>query len=101
MNLPISFDLQGRTIEIVVDNEICLKREALGIAHLHSNKISIASIDADDTFLHPTVMEHSTLHETVHFILDAMGEHKLNQNEKFVDQFAGHLHQILKTLKYK
>ena len=42
-------------------------------------------------------MEHTFYHELVHFILNAMNEHELNTNEKFVDLFGGLLHQALNT----
>jgi hypothetical protein len=35
----------------------------------------------------------------VHLILNAMGEDDLYKNEKFVDLFAGLLHQVLTTSK--
>lgn len=34
-------------------------------------------------------------HELVHAMLDEINEHKLSQNEKFVDNFASVLHQAL------
>ena len=37
------------------------------------------------------------LHELTHAILFAMGEHKLNGKEKFVEGFSGLLHQALKS----
>jgi len=45
--------------------------------------------------------EQTFLHELTHHILHAMGETKLNDNEKFVDMFAGFLHQALTTMEYE
>ena len=45
-------------------------------------------------------MEITYLHELIHAILFAMGEHKLNGKEKFVEGFSGLLHQVMQTSKY-
>lgn len=36
-------------------------------------------------------------HECIHLILDAMGEYKLNQSERFVSSFAGFLNEMTKN----
>jgi len=42
--------------------------------------------------------EHAFCHELTHSILASMG-HPLNQDEAFVDNFSGLLHQALSTAK--
>lgn len=99
MKIPHSFQLQGRTIEVVFDNERCNSAGAFGLADLNFNKILLAN-SHDGKDLPSSMIQFTLLHEVIHFVLDSMGEEKLGANEKFVDQMAGYLHQILETSKY-
>ena len=40
-------------------------------------------------------------HELTHCILQTMGEHELNDNEKFVCCFAGFLTEAMRNLKFE
>ena len=44
-------------------------------------------------------MLHAFLHEHTHAALQALGRTELNDDEVFVDTFAGLLHQMLKSCK--
>ena len=100
MRIPKSFQLQGHTIQVVFDNEDCEKRKFCRYADLNGNKIVLATKVFEDKFP-KTKIEQTFIHEVIHHILEALGENKLNDNEKFVDGFAGHLHQILSTFNYE
>lgn len=43
--------------------------------------------------------ERTFLHEVMHCVLEQLSYDKLSQDEKFVDQIATALHQVLKTMK--
>ena len=96
--IPDEFQILGHTVKIQRVDSIDSPE---GITHLGYSDyqvclLSIRNSD-DELELCESCIEQTYLHEVVHFILGAMGEDKLNDNEKFVDTFAGLLHQILKT----
>jgi hypothetical protein len=98
-DIPSSFDLLGRRVEVIFDNEKCAKEEALGLCDSDFSKIYLADNYKGKALPHQ-VISQNFLHEVVHCILDAMGETKLSANEKFVDLFAGMMHQILSSGLY-
>lgn len=58
-----------------------------------SNTIKIQK-DLDDN-----LKERTFLHEVMHCVLEQLSYDKLSSDEKFVDQVASALHQVLKTMK--
>ena len=46
-----------------------------------------------------TYVDQTLWHEITHWILEVMGEEKLNRDEKFVDLFGSLICQVLRTLK--
>lgn len=47
--------------------------------------------------IHPEKIEDCFLHELTRAILEHLHQRELNENEDFVTQFAGLLHQFIKT----
>jgi hypothetical protein len=101
--IPKDFQIGGHKIKVSIKDIVKGHDnvEILGLSSLNENIINIAkSLNNGTTKLPLTTLEHTYFHELVHIILMYMNEDELNNNEKFVDTFAGHLHQILKTSKY-
>lgn len=96
--IPKTFHLMGQKIKVTYDNKKCSSENALGLSDLQGNEILIAR-EVDSKKVPIDRVEQTFVHELVHFILHNMNEKKLCYDEKFVDNFAGLLHQYLKTKK--
>lgn len=103
MQIPKSFTLLAKTINVKQASKKCTKLNKYGAYYSTLNKILLADsliVDNQEIKLPKDNIEHTFLHEATHAILQAMGEDELNDNEKFVDTFSGLLHQVLTTQKY-
>ncbi len=98
MNIPTSFNILGQVINVVFNSEKMDDKHALGYLESDLNVITLTDI-SNGKQLPMSSIEQTYLHEVVHLILRHMGEDDLYKNEKFVDLFAGLLHQILTTSK--
>jgi predicted SprT family Zn-dependent metalloprotease len=96
--IPKGFELYGQKITVRIDNERCRKEKAVGLSFLNENIILLAN-KADGRKIPASKVQQTLLHEVGHFIFYYMNERKLCYNEKFIDVFAGLLHQYLKTKK--
>ncbi len=99
MRIPSRFNLLGREIQVVFDNKTCGDRKCLGSAYLDFDKILLAD-EKEGIKLPSSLIEHTFVHEALHHFLNALGEDKLGDNEKFVDILSGMIHQMLTTSKY-
>lgn len=100
--IPSSFKILNHTIDVVFDNEYCSKNDCFGQYLYKENKIILA--DKYKTKrgwrkYKPEIIAHVFHHELVHCILYYMN-HKLWDDEKFVDQFSGLLAQIEQSKEY-
>lgn len=100
--IPETFEVFGRTVNVIICEEINEKESCYGycdytISTIYINKKVI--IDNQIREVCKDLMYQTYLHEKVHMMLDAINEHKLSQNEKFVDNLAGIMHQVEKTSK--
>ena len=97
--IPSKITIGGHDIEI--RNVIRCDNNALGECHLIEGYIEIA----DGFYKEQKQSESSKLntfyHELTHCILQTMGEHELNDNEKFVCCFAGFLTEAMRNLKFE
>lgn len=88
----------GQTIKVEWDTNLAQSLDAIGTTHPRENKIRLqkpnAGWDVPDDKL-----EHVYYHELVHWILHSMSQQALFEDEVFVDNFAGLLHQALKSAK--
>jgi hypothetical protein len=107
MKIPKKFKLFDHTIEVIYNNTIKGDSgdELFGNTDSNFNKIRLAkklkNEKGKSINIPRSQIEHTFCHELVHTILCLMGEDKLNKNEKFVDNFAGFLHQYMNTKKVK
>jgi len=102
--IPKSFDLLGHNIKVKVIKKLLDKGVNVGESNDPENTITISNKykDGDKVKVaNDDYIEHTFYHELIHQILTKMGEYKLNNNEKFVDNFAALLHQFEKSKKFK
>jgi hypothetical protein len=95
----MSFQLHGQTINVIWDEALQNKTDARGEAHLRNNEIHLQS-HTDSVPTPISDIEQAFCHELVHWVLNQMN-HKLNNNEPFVNLFASLLHQALTTAEYE
>lgn len=96
MNIPQSFDLLGHKITIKSVENLQCDEGKIGSYHPLRHEICLQPSHKGG-FISRTEIEQTFFHELVHAILISMGETELNANEKFVDMFAGLLHQSIST----
>lgn len=95
---PRQIKVGGQTIE-VRDVERC-NNNNVGEAHICGGFIEIADkLDKDET-QSISSKRNTFFHELVHIILANMGEHELNDNEKFVCSFSGFLNEAMADAKF-
>lgn len=92
MKIPKSFALHGTTYSVVIVRPEEWEGEDEDVGYFIPMRCVIVL-----KAVNRQLMEHTFCHELVHAIVNAMGEDKLYRNEKFVDTFAGLLHQALLT----
>jgi hypothetical protein len=47
------------------------------------------------------LMQETFWHELTHAILEGMGEHRLNNNEPFVEEFSSRLYRAIKSARFQ
>lgn len=98
MKIPTSFTIGGHDINI---NFVpALGTGCLGVCTLASGEIKIATTFGEYEQSESSIF-NTFWHETVHAILDIMGETELTENEKFVSCFAGFLCEALRSMEFK
>lgn len=92
--IPKSYNLLGHKINVHIVPESRWKpKSCVGTFEPHRHRIMIrGSLDE-------SLRGHTFYHEMVHSILSSMG-HDLNEDENFVDMFAGLLHQAATTMEF-
>lgn len=94
--IPEKFRLNGKSIEVILDNGYCDNEKCLGEADFTQSIITICSHDRGKK-LSKKDREQTFFHELVHMILDSMGKDRLKYDEDFVDLFATRLYEYEKT----
>jgi predicted SprT family Zn-dependent metalloprotease len=105
MKIPKRFKLMGQTIEVTDGgNSFIENSDRVAFASYRTNEIHINPLMVHRT---PAMVEHSFMHELVHFILYHSGsayhsdkQDWMHQDEGFVDLTANLLHQALTTMEY-
>ena len=97
--IPSKITIGGHDIEI--RNVIRCDNNALGECHLIEGYIEIADGFYKEQKQSESSKVNTFYHELTHCILQTMGEHELNDNEKFVCCFAGFLTEAMRNLKFE
>lgn len=87
------------SIEVV---EAMLRKHEMGRAHYDKRRIEVGrkSNTTGKRYSNTQIMD-TFWHEVVHVILNEMGEHSLNNDERFVTEFANRLTQAINTAEFK
>ena len=101
MNLPRKLKVGDKwySIEVV---EAMREKGYMGRVYYPEQKIKIGKKSAANGRKFSKSDMHDTFwHELVHAILADMGEHQLNNNERFVTRFANRLTRAIETAKFE
>jgi len=100
MKIPNSFKVFATTISVSIKDNVRLSnQQSLGDCSFSDGQINVCTEYKGDKIPDCTAID-TFYHEKIHIILDAMGEHDLSRNEKFVEVFARLLRQSDETAKY-
>lgn len=99
LRIPKRFKILGHTIEVKEDPGRFYHRGEFAACSLEGKTISLVPPSPHHPIMQSS-LEHSFLHEVVHFLLYHTERPKLGDDEGFVDLLAGLLHQVLTTMEY-
>ena len=72
----------------------------MGEAHYADQKLTLARRTHHGVPFKLSALHETFWHELTHAILDSMGEHKLNNNERFVEEFSSRLAKAIQTARF-
>jgi len=100
MNLPRKLKVGDKwySIEVV---EAMREKGYMGRVYYPEQKIKIGKKSSTGKKFAKSDMHDTFWHELVHAILADMGEHQLNNNERFVTRFANRLTRAIETAKFE
>ena len=85
------------SVEIV---EAMRDKTLMGEAHYGRQTLTLARRTHHGVPFKLSAMHETFWHELTHCILESMGEHKLNNNERFVEEFAARLAKAIQTARF-
>ena len=89
--IPSRFKLSGIVYDVEISDDLNTNIGCAGQTDYLYSKITIQNYPSKQ------YRESIFFHELAHAILNNMGEHELNKNEKFIDLLGNSIHQYLKT----
>lgn len=95
---PSSFQLGAVTWKINDDSKEPTKDDAYGQSQFTARQINLSK-EHNGRKIPLDAIEQTMYHEVTHAILGTLGEHKLSNDEEFVQKFSLLLHQFEKTKK--
>jgi hypothetical protein len=100
MNLPRKLKVGDKwySIEVV---EAMREKDHMGRVYYPEQKIKIGKKSSTGRKYAKSDIHDTFWHELVHAILADMGEHQLNEDERFVTQFANRLTRAIETAKFQ
>jgi len=99
MKIPKRFKIFASTINVEFDNTRLSNEGILGDCSFNEGKITVCDYYKGIRISYSCIID-TFYHEKVHVILDAMGEHELSRNEKFVEVFARLLRQSDESVEF-
>ena len=97
--IPKEYRVGGQKIEVRMVNRC--DSNCIGMEFLASGYIEIADYYNKDRVQSEDSKVNTFYHELVHTILGCMGKNELNENEEFVNTFAGFLTEAMTTAVYQ
>lgn len=101
MKIPTKIRVGRKQYSVEVIEAMLRKRE-MGRVHYGTQLIELGrtSNTTGKRYSNTQVLD-TFWHEVTHAILEEMGRHSLNADEKFVTEFANRLTQVIKTAKFQ
>jgi hypothetical protein len=101
VKLPITIRVGKHKYSVEVVEAMLRKRDAARI-HYGTRRIEIGRMSntTGKAFSDTQVLD-SFWHEVTHAILEEMGRHTLNADERFVTEFANRLTKVIQTAEFK
>jgi len=99
MKIPTRFNLFGSTYKVIWDDKRMNDRKNYGLSDYGKTEITLSTVEGVESLSEDRIMD-TFYHERTHAILDAMNEHDLSSNEKFVDVFSKLLRQADESAEY-
>ena len=101
MKIPTKIRVGRKHYSVEVIEAMLRKRE-MGRVHYGTQLIELGrtSNTTGKRYSNTQVLD-TFWHEVTHAILEEMGRHNLNADEKFVTEFANRLTQVIKTAKFQ
>lgn len=99
LKIPKKFKVFASTINVGFDNVRLSNEGVLGDCSFTDGQVNICNNYKGEPISYCCALD-TFYHEKVHIILDAMGEHDLSKNEKFVEVFARLLRQTDESSEY-
>lgn len=96
MKIPKYFELMGTRIEVIEDADIMRDNDARGKADYRMECIRLAP-DSPVCRMSRSQLEHTFLHEVIHWIFFKLNKRNLNDDEDLVDMIADLLHQVIES----
>jgi hypothetical protein len=101
VKLPITIRVGKHKYSVEVVEAMLRKRE-MGRVHYPTRKIEIGRMsNTTGKRYSDTQVLDSFWHEVTHAILEEMGRHTLNADERFVTEFANRLTKVIQTAEFK
>lgn len=85
------------SVEVV---EAMADKHEMGAVDFRERKIRIGRKTSRGIPFKLSALKETFWHELVHAILDDMGEHRLNNRESFVEEFANRLSKAIDTARF-
>jgi hypothetical protein len=98
INIPVSFKLNGKTIDVEVDNIYCNDQNYYGEADFTDKKITLCTVYHGKR-LSKGMKDRVFYHELAHLLFDAAGLHKQKYNEDLIDKIGLLLYEYERTKK--
>ena len=99
MKIPKEFTIFGSIIKTKWDDNLT-KRNNVGEMNYPEDTIYLQLPEKDDKNFTDAALERTYYHELIHCFLFHIGKTKLANDEMFVENLSGVLHQFMKTVKY-
>lgn len=96
MKIPKYFELMGTKIEVVEDADIMRDNDARGKADYRMECIRLAP-DSPVCRMSRSQLEHTFLHEVIHWIFFKLNKQSLGDDEVLVDMMSDLLHQAIES----
>ena len=99
LTLPKRLQVDGKWYSVDVV-ESMRKRSMMGEANYPNQTITLGRKTHHGVPFKLSALHETFWHELVHVILHSMGEDKLNDNERFVEEFSHRLAKAIETARF-